>query len=261
MITSGDLDLSLDQDYVATVVIRRPPDNYLDFGLIAALADAYAALDEDPRCRAIVLCSEGKHFCAGANFGRDDHLGGDQNSQGGAAQIYAQAARLMASHTPVVAAIQGAAIGGGLGLACTADFRVASPAARFSANFARLGFHHGFGLSETLPAIIGPQRALLLLLTGRRIDGNTAHRLGLCDELVPAEELPETARRLAAEIASCAPLAIQSIRETMRADLASRFAAAVSREAAEQDRLKLTADFATGVRAVAERKLARFEGR
>ena len=172
MITLGDLDVSLGQDCVATVTIRRPPENYLDVRLIAALADAYAVLDEDRRCRAIVLCSEGKHFCAGANFGRDEHPSGDQASQGGAAQIYAQAARLMASRTPVVAAIQGAAIGGGLGLACTADFRVASPTARFSANFARLGFHHGFGLSVTLPTIIGPQRALLLLLTGRRIDGD-----------------------------------------------------------------------------------------
>ena len=141
------LTVSVGADHVATVEFDRPPNNHFDVELIAALADAYVALDEDPACRAIVLCSCGRHFCAGANFAGARDAGGEA--------LYAQAVRLFAAATPVVAAVQGAAIGGGLGLALSADFRVASPSSRFAANFARLGIHHGFGMTVTLPAAVG----------------------------------------------------------------------------------------------------------
>ena len=141
----SDITVALDDAHVATVEIHRPPANYFDAALIRALADAYEALDADRACRAIVLCSEGKHFCAGANFGAAASSPADEPRS-----LYRQALRLFAAATPVVAAVQGAAVGGGLGLALSADFRVASPASRFTANFARLGFHHGFGLSVTL---------------------------------------------------------------------------------------------------------------
>jgi enoyl-CoA hydratase/carnithine racemase len=161
----------------------------------------------------------------------------------------------------VVAAIQGAAIGGGLGLACSADFRVACPEARFSANFARLGFHHGFGLSVTLPDIVGQQHALTLLYTGRRVPGDEAARIGLCDRLVEAGDVRAEAHALAADIAASAPLAVRAIRVTMRGALADRVAAAMAREAEEQDRLRRTSDWSEGVRAAAERRAPRFEGR
>ncbi len=161
----------------------------------------------------------------------------------------------------MVAAVQGAAVGGGLGLACSADFRVASPQARFAANFARLGLHQGFALTVTLPAIIGEQRALELLYTGRRIGGEEAARIGLADRLAEPENLRAAAHELAAEIAAGAPLAVRSIRQTMRGTLADRARAAMARELAEQDRLRQTADFAEGIRASAERRPPRFEAR
>jgi 2-(1,2-epoxy-1,2-dihydrophenyl)acetyl-CoA isomerase len=160
-----------------------------------------------------------------------------------------------------VAAVRGAAIGGGLGLALSADFRVGSPESRLSANFARLGFHHGFGLSVTLPAIVGQQRALEMLYTGVRLGGEDAYRIGLLDRLVAADEVDATAALLATEIAASAPLAVESIRQTMRGDLATRIRAATDREKAEQDRLSVTADFAEGVRASAERRPADFQRR
>lgn len=241
---------------VAVVEIHRPPNNHFDLALIGDLADAFEALDEDPACRAIVLCSEGRHFCAGADFS-----GGGARTSDGGRHLYDEAVRLFAARTPVVAAVQGAAIGGGLGLALAADLRVACPEARFAANFARLGFHHGFGLTVTLPAVVGQQRALELLYTGRRVAGEEAARIGLCDRLVAAERLREEARALAAEIAASAPLAIRSIRETMRGDLAARVRAATDRERAEQERLSRTEDFEEGVRATAERRQPRFTGR
>ncbi|TMA26204.1 MAG: enoyl-CoA hydratase/isomerase family protein [Deltaproteobacteria bacterium] len=250
-----DLAVELGDDFVAVVEIRRAPNNFFDQALIATLADAMAALDADPRCRAAVLASDGKHFCAGANFASDVSLGAVGN------HLYDEAVRLFATRTPVVAAVQGAAIGGGLGLALWPDFRVAVPDARFSANFARLGFHHGFGLTVTLPRVVGQQRALELLYTGARIDGERAKEIGLADRLVPLERLRAEARAFAAEIAASGPLAIDSIRATMRGELAAEIRAATKRERAEQERLQHTADFREGVAAMAERRTPVFRGR
>jgi enoyl-CoA hydratase/carnithine racemase len=242
-------------EHVATVEIHRPPANFFDAALIRELADAYESLDADPACRAIVLCSEGKHFCAGADLGAADNAAEEPRA------LYRQALRLFAAATPVVAAVQGAAVGGGLGLALSADFRVASSASRFSANFARLGFHHGFALSVTLPELAGKQAALDLLLTGRRVTGEEALSLGLCDRLVAEGEIREAAGALAGEIAASAPLAVSSIRATLRAGLTERVEAALAREASEQDRLRDTEDFREGVAASLARRSPRFSSR
>ena len=262
----GDVAVDVHDDHVAVTEIGRPPDNYFDASLIGSLADAYEWAEAHAGARAIMLCSAGKHFCTGADFtGRAQQAGSPQASPAGAGnyagELYAQAARLFRARLPVVAAVQGAAVGGGLGLACSADFRVASPAARFAANFARLGLHQGFGLSVTLPAIVGQQQANLMLYTGRRVKGEEAVRLGLADLLADPDGLRAAAHGLAAEIAASAPLAVRSIRSTQRAGLAERVTAAMAAELAEQDKLRLTADFAEGVRASAERRPPRFESR
>ena len=109
--TWGDVHARIDDHHVATVEIRRPPENYFDAALIANLCDAFEAVDAEPAGRAIVLASEGRHFCAGANFG-------SQKTSTEAAtgrHLYDEAVRLFETRTPVVAAIQGAAIGGVLG--------------------------------------------------------------------------------------------------------------------------------------------------
>jgi enoyl-CoA hydratase/carnithine racemase len=242
---------------VGEVEIARGPNNFFDAGLIGRIADALDDLATGD-CRAVVLCSEGRHFCAGANFGGPPAAA---VGEGGIPHLYDQAIRLFEQPLPIVAAVQGAAIGGGLGLALAADFRVAAPEARFSANFARLGFHHGFGLSVTLPLVVGHQAALDLLYTGRRIPAEAALAIGLCDAVVPWEELRAAASARAAEIASSAPLAVRSIRATMRGPLVEQVRAALARERAEQDRLQATADFREGIAATAERREPDFRGR
>ena len=247
-------------DYVAIVEIRRPPNNFFDFNLIRQIADTYELLDNDDACRAIVLCSEGKHFCAGADFSARESWGQEQlDAQAG--NLYREAARVFRAQKPVIAAVQGAAIGGGLGLACSADHRVTCREARFSANFSRLAFHQGFGLSETLPRLIGPTQASLLLLTGRRVPGDDAHAMGLADELVPQADVRERAIALAQEIAASAPLAVRAIRATLRDGLADAVIAATEHELNQQSQLRLTEDFQEGVRAMAERRAPHFEGR
>ena len=257
----GDVEVLLGDDFVATVKICRPPDNFFDVELIRSLAEAYEGLDDELSCRAIVLCSDGKHFCAGADFTGRSRRSSNQGRSSSIGDLYREAVRLFETKNPVVAAVQGAAIGGGLGLACSVDFRIAGARSRFSANFARLGFHHGFGLTVTLPAIVGQQHALDLLYSGRRISGDEAFNLGLCDELVDASDVRMAARAKASEIARSAPLAVRSIRETIRGALAEQVANATERELAEQDRLRRTADWSEGVRAAAERREPRFKGR
>ena len=253
--------------HVATVEIDRPPHNFFDRDLIAQIADAYGELDENPLCRAIVLASNGKSFCAGANFGsgQNDQSASSEFTEEGfrntTGLLYREGVRLFGAKKPVVAAVQGAAIGGGLGLALTADFRVAAPTARFAANFVKLGIHPGFGLTVTLPKLIGMQAANLLFLTGRRVKGDEALALGLVDELVALEDVRDAALALATEIAENAPLATVSVRATMRQGLAEKIAAATDHELAEQQWLRGTEDAEEGIRAVAERRAGEFKGR
>jgi enoyl-CoA hydratase/carnithine racemase len=142
-----------------------------------------------------------------------------------------------------------------------ADFRVVSPDARFGANFVKLGIHPGFGLTYTLPRIIGIQRASLMFYTGRRIAGEEAVAWGLGDVLAEPDRLREEAIKLATEIAECAPLAVQSTRATMRRGLADAVRAQTDHEHAEQSLLFQTEDHTEGVRAVSERRPGRFKGR
>jgi enoyl-CoA hydratase/carnithine racemase len=247
------------QDLVAIVEIHRPPHNFFDFELIRGLADRYQTIDADPRARAIVLCSEGSAFCAGANFAARAQWS-EERLENQAGVLYQEAVRLFRAKTPVIAAVQGAAVGGGLGLALSADFRVAAPEARFAANFVRLGLHPGFGLTHTLARAIGRTNAELMLLTGRRVKGEEALAMGLVQELVPLAELRTRAIDLAREIAHGAPLSIDAIRASQRGDLAERVAAATAEELAIQTRLKQTADFAEGVAAMSERRVPQFRG-
>jgi enoyl-CoA hydratase/carnithine racemase len=257
-------DIGIEQrGHVALVEIRRPPNNFFDAALIGEIATAFESLDADAECRALVLAAQGKAFCAGANFGDADRDGRELLSgpRPGAAHLYLEGNRLFRTKKPIVAAIHGAAVGGGLGLAMVADFRVTCPEARFSANFTRLGFHPGFGLTVTLPSVIGPTKAALMFYTSRRVRGDEAHALGLADVLVPQDRVREASLALAAEIAENSPLGLIATRATLRGDLADRVRAATEHELAEQSRLRKTEDFKEGVKAMAERRLPVFNNR
>lgn len=246
--------------HVAVVEIRKPPHNYFDIGMIEAIADAFESLEADSDCRAIVLASQGASFCAGANFANRDATP-PQKSPRAVNPLYFEAIRLVACTKPVVAAVHGAAVGGGLGLALAADFRVTCAEARFSANFNRLGFHPGFGLSYTLPRLVGQQQAALLFYTGRRIGGDEAVKIGLADQLVSLNDVRAKAIALAEEIAISSPLAVQSTRATLRAGFVEQFRLAVARESVEQNLHFQTEDFREGVQAMAQRRPPRFQGR
>ncbi len=249
----GDVTVVLGANHVAEVEMHRPPANYFDAVLLSGVVKSirWAA---SAGGRAVVLCSEGKHFCAGLDFGATD-----KPEPEALTTLYGTARDLIDGPLPIVVAVQGSAVGGGMGLALAGDFRVAAPTSRFAANFARLGFHQGFGISMTLPAIVGRQKALELLTTGRRIDGVDALAIGLCDRL---DDDPRAgAHALAAEISASAPLAVRSIRQTMRADIIDGFAAMVDHERSEQLRLMESEDFREGIAASMDRRPPKFLGR
>jgi len=255
--TFGDNIQVTAQGHVAVITLDRPPHNHVSVEFMRDLADAFDAIDQEVELRCSVLQAEGKNFCAGADLVRSESAGG----LGAVNPLYDQAVRLFSVKKPIVAAVQGAAVGAGLGLAVMADFRIASPDARFAANFVKLGFHPGFGLTHTLPRLVGRSKAELMFLTARRVKAEDGLAWGLVDEVVPLAEVRAAALRLATEIAENAPLAIISTRKTLRGDLAAAVRAQTDIEAGEQAWLRKTEDYAEGVKSVSERRVGNFVGR
>src|SRR3979490_423615 len=255
--------------HVGLIEIRKPPLNFFDVSLINQIADALEEFDRDVEIRASVLAAQGKAFCAGANFSDPARQaqeaaaakGDPADSLRPIHNLYLHAVRIFRNKKPIVAAVHGAAIGGGLGLAVSADFRVTCPEARFAANFTKLGFYPGFGLTVTLPELVGNNNAELIFYTSRRLTGEEAYKMGLANVLVPQDQVRAEAMKLANEIAEGSPLRLLSTRATMRAGLADRVLAATNHELAEQSRLRATEDFKEGVKATAERRVANFKGR
>lgn len=247
------------QGWVQIIEITRPPHNYFDSQLIKEIADSLEAADEDDQVRVSLLCAEGRSFCAGANFtGPQPTTPEEKYAE--TSTLYGHGLRIFGCKKPVVAALQGHVIGGGLGLAISADFRVATPEASLTANFTRLGFHAGFALTLTLPELLGRQKASMLLMTGKRVKGTEALEIGLVDRLAPAETLRDEALALCNELAEAAPLAVMSTRATLRQGLLERAKAQLAHELKEQTWLRETADFHEGIAATAERRTPQFKG-
>src|SRR5580658_8165008 len=205
----GDVTVSA-EGHVAVLTFDRRPNNHVSVESMRDLADALFDIDAETDLRVSVLTTAGKVFCAGADLVNPGGVGAE--GMQGINPLYVEAVRLFSVKKPIVAAVQGAAVGAGLGLALVADFRVAAPEARFTANFVKLGFHPGFGITYTLPRLIGEQRAALMCLTGRRIKADEALTWGLVDQVVAQEALRDAAVALAREIAENAPLAVQATR-------------------------------------------------
>lgn len=244
-------------DHVATIEFNTDALNFLSVDVMTQLADAWQWADAEAQCRAIVLCSTGRVFCGGVDFRSLAGAGQDRSPQ----HLYLLAQRLLRGRKPCIAAVQGAAVGAGLGLAMLADQRVAGPKAQFNASFAQLGFHAGFGLTATLPHVMGPHAASRMLLMGQPVGADEALRLGLADEVVDDPSLVRTAAQARAHvIASNAPIAVQDMRQTLRATLIDDFHAAIERELALQLSHMQTRDFVEGISALMTKRPPRFVG-
>lgn len=205
--TDGGVDggVDVDRDGAHAVVTLRRPErlNALTPSMAEVLDAVLADLDADPTVRAVVLTGAGRGFCAGLDLAVATGL-----DELDVATFYARQQALSATltrpwrmSTPVVAAVNGPATGGGLALALAADIRIASPAAAFSAAFVRIGLTGcDVGVSWLLPRVVGLGHASELLLTGELVGADEAARIGLVNRVVPAEDLLPEALRIAAAI-------------------------------------------------------------
>ena len=252
---SGTIDIT-QEGHVFILSFAHGNHNHVSLELMSRIADSLESLDTNDDCRCIIIRSEGRVFCAGADIATDGQS--DLLPDGTANPLYEHAVRMFAIKKPIIAAVQGAAVGAGSGIALACDFRVAGPKARFAANFVSLGFHAGFGISYSLPYVIGQQNAGLMLMTGRRVKPQAAQEMGLVDILSSEGTLMSDTMNLAQEIAQQAPLAVEATKKTLRGELAQRIKDQTDLEWSIQHRLTKTEDFKEGVLAVKERRPGKF---
>ena len=252
------------EDYVATITLNRPDNrNSMTEEVLTGLEDAVARARDDASVRAVVIGARGRSFCAGADFKtgaqRDAGTRVLQPNERSFA-MYQPFLSVLELEVPVIGALSGHAIGGGLGLALVCDLRVASAEAKYGANFTRLGLHPGMATTYLLPRIIGVPRAAELLLTGRLVDGAEAERMGLVNYALPADEVDGRARALALECAAAAPIASRWTKRSLYRHVDWQPSDAARYEAELQSRTLATRDHEEGVAALLEKREPNFRG-
>jgi enoyl-CoA hydratase len=222
-------------------------------------------LAADDRVRAVVLTGAPPAFSAGGDLAMLEDLGRRARDEGFDATDHMRAfyRRFLAVRQlpqPVVAAINGHAVGAGLCVALACDLRLVAEDAKVGLNFARLGLHPGMGGSWLLPRTLGDQQAKLWLYTGRLVSGTEAARVGMALEALPAAEVLPAARALAAEIAAASPVVVRQLKTTL-AELPEHLDDALDREAAAQAVNYGSDDLVEGLAAGRERRAPSFPGR
>ena len=250
---------------VAIVTIDHPPVNALSAQLLEELEEAYDELDRSDETRAIVIRGEGeKAFVAGADiteFPAMREAIEEAAESGSARGIQKLAARMDAGRTPVVAAIHGYCLGGGLELAMACDIRIAAEDAQLGQPEIKLGLIPGGGGTQRLPRLIGHGRALYLNLTGDPISGSQAYDWGLVEKAVPREALMEAAIEVARTLSERSPFAMGVIKELATETRDLPLAEGMRREAQGFIRCIGSADGAEGVIAFLEKRKPEFTGK
>jgi enoyl-CoA hydratase len=248
-------------DGICRITVNRPDKlNALDAIVIAELGDAVTRIETDSAVRGVLVTGAGaKAFVAGADIGE---LAAQSPADGRARARAGQRVfrRLEQCGKPVVAAINGFALGGGCELAMACHIRIASDQAKFGQPEVKLGITPGYGATVRLPRLVGRGRALELLLTGRMIDAEEAFRIGLVNQVVPADRLLPESEALLKSILENGPLAVRACLELVDAGLDIGLDQALLQEANLFGLLSATGDMKEGTRAFLEKRKAAFRG-
>lgn len=249
--------------HVGTITIDRPAKlNAMTVAMDRQMNDLVHAVNNDDEIRCVILTGAGdRAFSAGSDITDLDEYGTNWQYRNRMDRNEDYAIAIWRIRKPVVAAIHGYAIGGGLEMACASDIRLGTPASSYAAGEIRWGWHGGSGATQHLTRAIGPGHAARLLLTGDRIDGIEAHRIGLIQELVDVGDLQVRAAELAGAIASRAPIATQSTKNLIRIAQSTSVEIGMRYENDMFSYLMLTRDAAEGRAAFSEKREPRFEGR
>lgn len=249
-------------DALAIVTVNRPDKlNALNATVIAELDKAFTELAQREQVRAIILTGAGRAFVAGADIAEiaeaaEGPAGLESLSQVGS-RVFTKIERL---NKPVIAAINGFALGGGLELALACHVRVASEGAKFGLPEAKLGLIPGYGGTQRLPRLIGTGRAMQMILTGGMIDASTAASYGLVNAVYPVEALLDVAKSIAKEMTANGPLALAHAIDVVAKGAGMPLDEALALESRHFGELGRTADMREGTSAFLEKRPAAFKG-
>jgi len=247
---------------VATITLNRPEKrNALSFQLLDELMKAFDVVDQSP-AQIVILTGAGKAFCAGMDLDELKTLTGKTHAESvedsqRMAQVFR---RLYEFPKPTIAAVNGAAIAGGTGLATMCDFTLAVPEAKFGYTEVRIGFVPAI-VSSILVWQVGHKIARDLLLTGRIFDAAEAHRLGLVNEVVPYPELTLRANHLAAQLMENSPTSLRATKKLMNGFISEQLCEQIESAIQENTAIRQTADFREGVSSFLEKRKPRWSGK
>jgi enoyl-CoA hydratase/carnithine racemase len=251
---------SIDDEGIATLTLNDEANlNAMSDEMAAEFAAAVKGLRDNKSVRVVILTGAGKAFSAGGHLAmlESKRAKSAEENRAGMLAFYASFLGIIDLNVPLIAAINGAAVGAGLCVACACDIRVASKEAKLGFTFLKLGLHPGMGATFWVPRIIGITAATELLLTGRIINAEDSLRLGLVSQLCDAESVVERARAVAREVLACGPEASAQLLATMRRDL-SALQPALIREAECQSINYAGSEFAEGLAAIREKRAPKY---
>jgi 2-(1,2-epoxy-1,2-dihydrophenyl)acetyl-CoA isomerase len=257
--------LDIDDTGIARLQLNRPDAaNGLNVEILKALHEALLRCHADPAVRVVRLSGAGKNFCAGGDIHTFESKGAALPDYLREATTWLQlaASALIQLRVPVVTSVQGfAAGGGGIGLVCASDIVVAARSARFFSGAVRVGMAPDGGSSVTLTQLVGLRQALRILLTNPTLDAEEAARIGLITEVVDDDRLTARADEIAAHLVTLPPLALSATKRLVWTGVGAPVEARLAEESRTVSELSGTADALEGLRAVIERRPARFTGR
>ena len=251
------------RDRLAHLTLARPErSNALDLELAQALSDAAARLAEERSLGAVLLAGEGVNFCVGGDVKtfatRGERL--PEYIRTLATALHTAVSRLVRLDVPLVAAVQGAAAGAGMSLACAADFVIAADSARFTMAYTKIGLSPDGGSSYMLSRIVGLRRALELVITNRVLTAEEAREWGIVTKVVPAADLAREALAFAQPLSQAATGAVRAAKRLFREGFNESLETQLEQETREIVEASRSADAKEGIAAFAERRAPRFRG-